>query len=134
MLNFVALSEAATIALHSMVLIAQSETRLNVIQISELIGSSRHHVAKVMQRLSKENLVSSNRGPTGGFILKQDPSQIRLIDIYEAIEGKMELCNCPGNKATCPFGNCILGDLTNKLGGAFKEHLETKTLADYIDK
>lgn len=132
MLNFVALSEAASIALHSMVLIAKSEHRLNVIQIGEKIGSSKHHVAKVMQRLSKENLVSSNRGPSGGFVLKKLPHEIRLLDIYEAIEGKINVQNCPGNKTECPFDSCILGDLTNRLGGAFKDYLENKTLADYI--
>ncbi len=132
MLNFVALSEAASIALHSMVLIAQSDHRLNVIQIGERIGSSKHHVAKVMQRLSKENMVSSNRGPNGGFVLKKLPQEIRLLDIYEAIEGKIDVHHCPGNKTECLFDQCILGDLTHRLGGAFKEYLESKTLADYI--
>lgn len=133
MLNFVALSEAASIALHSMVLIAKSDQRLNVVQIAELIDSSKHHVAKIMQRLAKEGMVSSSRGPNGGFVLKKSADQIRLIDIYEAIEGKINVQKCPGNKTECPFSSCILGDLTNRLGGAFKEYLESKSLIDYIN-
>ncbi len=132
MLNFVALSEAASIALHSMVLIAKSDRRLNVVEISEITGSSKHHVAKVMQRLSKEGLVSSNRGPSGGFVLSKDAHEITLLDVYEAIEGRMDVYKCPGNRTECPFDSCILGDLTNKLGGAFKDYLENKTLADYM--
>ena len=50
MSKIVTLSEAASIALHSMVLIARSEEKLNVGQIAEKIDSSKHHVAKVMQR------------------------------------------------------------------------------------
>lgn len=80
MSKIVTLSEAASIALHSMVLIAKSETKLNVNQISEAIDSSKHHVAKVMQRLAKEDFVASNRGPSGGFVLKRESFRNYFID------------------------------------------------------
>jgi Rrf2 family protein len=132
MSNILALSEAATIALHSMALIAISEEKLNVAQISERIGSSRHHVAKVMQRLAKENYVSSNRGPNGGFSLKKQPNEISLLDIYEAIEGKVESQTCPGNKECCPFGTCILGNVSSKLTIEFIKFLRAQTLDNYL--
>ena len=58
MSNILALSEAATIGLHSMVLIAKSAEKLNANQIADHIGSSKHHVAKIMQRLAKENFIA----------------------------------------------------------------------------
>ncbi len=132
MSKIVTLSEAASIALHSMVLIARSEEKLNVGQIAEKIDSSKHHVAKVMQRLAKENFVSSNRGPSGGFVLKKDPQEVTLLEIYEAIEGAVVIQNCPGDKPTCPFGGCLLGDLSTNMTKEFKKYMEQKTLSDYL--
>ncbi|WP_439185645.1 RrF2 family transcriptional regulator [Carboxylicivirga taeanensis] len=132
MSKIVTLSEAASIALHSMVLIARSETKLNVNQISEAIDSSKHHVAKVMQRLAKEDFVASNRGPSGGFILKQDPSEVSLLMIYEAIEGRVAIQSCPGDKRTCIIGSCMLGDLSKNMTKEFKEYMESHFLNEYI--
>ncbi len=132
MSNILALSEAATIGLHSIVLIAKEKEKLNVNQIAERIGSSKHHVAKVLQRLAKENYVSSNRGPAGGFVLKKDPKEISLLEIYEAIEGKIETQTCPGTKETCPFGLCILGEVSTKLNAEFVSFLKNQTLNKYL--
>jgi Rrf2 family protein len=132
MSNIVALTEAAAIGLHSMVLIARSDKVLNVVKISEFIGSSRHHVAKIMQRLSKAGFVSSNRGPSGGFVLKKLPKEIRLVDIYEAIEGPLAVESCPMGRAVCPFGECLLGDLSLRMSGEIKEFLTKHTLQDYL--
>jgi Rrf2 family protein len=132
MSNIVALTEAASIGLHSMVLIARSDEILNVSKISDFIGSSRHHVAKIMQRLSKAGFVSSNRGPSGGFVLKKLPGEIRLLDIYEAIEGPLQVQTCPMNRDVCPFGECLLGDLSFRVSGEIKQYLESRTLQDYL--
>jgi Rrf2 family protein len=132
MSKIVTLSEAASIALHSMVLIARSETKLNVNQISEAIDSSKHHVAKVMQRLAKEDFVASNRGPSGGFVLKQDPAEISLLMIYEAIEGKVAIQSCPGDKRACIIGTCMLGDLSRNMTKEFKEYMESHYLNEYL--
>ncbi|MBR8534611.1 Rrf2 family transcriptional regulator [Carboxylicivirga sediminis] len=132
MSKIVTLSEAASIALHSMVLIARSDTKLNVNQISEAIESSKHHVAKVMQRLAKEDFVASNRGPSGGFVLKQEPEEISLLMIYEAIEGRVAIQSCPGDKRTCIIGSCMLGDLSRNMTKEFKEYMESHFLNEYI--
>ncbi|MGQ1889962.1 RrF2 family transcriptional regulator [Thermophagus sp. OGC60D27] len=130
--SIVTLTEAASIGLHSMVMIARADEMLNVSKISELIGSSRHHIAKVMQRLSKEGLVSSNRGPSGGFVLKKEPGEIKLLDIYEAIEGPLNVQTCPMNRDHCPFGKCLMGDLSPSVSKQIKDYLEGHTLQDYL--
>ena len=132
MSKIVTLSEAASIALHSMVLIARSDKKLNVNQISEAIESSKHHVAKVMQRLAKEDFVSSNRGPSGGFVLKCDPKALTLLEIYEAIEGKVAIQTCPGDKRSCIIGACMLGDLSKNMTREFKMYMESHYLSEYI--
>jgi DNA-binding IscR family transcriptional regulator len=49
MSKIISLSEAASIAIHGMVLIASAKENLNVIKISERTGASKHHVAKILR-------------------------------------------------------------------------------------
>lgn len=130
--NIVRLSEAATIGLHAMVVVATEGKAINVIKISEKIDSSRHHVAKVMQKLSRSGLLSSTRGPSGGFILKKQPEEITLFDIYKAVEGEPSSNGCPADKEECPFIKCIFDNIANKLSLEFKDYMEQKRLSTYV--
>ena len=132
MSKVVSISEAASIALHGMILIARSDPSINVIQIAEKTGASRHHVAKIMQRLAKNNYLISHRGPSGGFKLKKDPADITFLEIYEAIEGSIEITPCPLDKKICPFEKCIMDNVTNKMTLQFREHLQHQKLDQYI--
>ena len=125
-------SEAASIAVHSMVLIAKSDGIINVSNIAEQICSSKHHVAKVLQRLVKENFISSQRGPSGGFSLKKSAGKISFLDIYEAIEGRIEVGKCPLDKEKCPFDNCIMNNVTNQMETDFRLYLKSQTLGKYL--
>lgn len=133
MAKIVSYSEAASIGLHGMVLVARSGETVNVQKIADVTGSSRHHVAKIMQRLVKEGFLESNRGPSGGFFLNADPKEITLLHIYEAIEGKVKVIECPHEKPICPFPRCILGNVVSKMTNLFHEHLSTTTLADMLE-
>lgn len=132
MSKVVSISEAASIALHGMILIARSEPSINVLQIAEKTGASKHHVAKIMQRLAKNNFLSSHRGPSGGFTLKKSPENITFLEIYETIEGSIEVTPCPLNKQVCPFDKCIMNNVTNKMTVQFRAHLQKQTLDQYL--
>lgn len=132
MARIVAYSEAASIGMHGMVLIARAGEIVNVQYIAEITGSSKHHVAKIMQRLVKEGFLLSNRGPSGGFKLNGDAKQITLLNIYEAIEGEIRVHDCPHEKPVCPFNKCILGNVVPGMTKTFRDYLEQQTLADLI--
>ncbi|MBN2681798.1 MAG: Rrf2 family transcriptional regulator [Bacteroidales bacterium] len=132
MSKIVNLSEAASIALHGMVLIARSETMLNVIQIAEMTATSKHHVAKVLQRLVKVGLLFSHRGPTGGFSLKKKPEEVTLLELYETIEGKIEITACPLDKPICAFDKCLMENKINVITLEFRDFLKSRTVADYL--
>lgn len=132
MSKIVAYSEAASIGIHSMVLIARSGEMMNVLRIAEATGSSRHHVAKILQRLVKEGFLSSTRGPSGGFSLNVDPAGVSLLRIYEAIEGKIIIPDCPNEHQVCPFGKCIMGNVVGQMTQLFIDYLTTNTVADLI--
>ena len=64
MANFVRISEAASLGLHTMALLAKrGETRTTNQEIADMLGASVHHLAKVMQRLVRAGLVDSAVGP-----------------------------------------------------------------------
>ncbi len=132
MAKIVTLSEAASIALHGMIIVAKSEKMINVVQIAEMTTSSKHHVAKVFQRLVKEKFIESHRGPSGGFTLKRDPKDVTLLEIYEAIEGKIEVQECPMEKQVCPFDKCILNSVTRDMTNQYRDYLQGQTLAMYL--
>ncbi len=132
MANVFSLSEAASIALHGVILIAQENGGLNVIKIAERTDTSKHHVAKVMQRLVKAGFLTSQRGPSGGFILKKNPASITFLEIYENIEGPIEVSDCPMDKQVCPFDKCIIDNVTNKMTIEFRTFLSNQTIDKYL--
>lgn len=133
MAKIVTLSEAASIALHAMILVGRSKGgSINVDEIASITGSSRHHVAKVMQRLAKEGFVGSVRGPSGGFYLSKKPNEITLLEVFESIEGKINPSECPMDKQICNFGQCFLDNITKDLTLQFKSFMDNQTLAHYL--
>lgn len=132
MSKVITISEAASIAIHSMVLIAGAHDHLNVTQITERMGSSRHHVAKILQRLVKEGYLRSNRGPAGGFTLNKPAGDVSLLEIYETIEGKLSETSCPLDHPVCPFDKCLMGNIVTKMTREFRKYMEEQKLSDYI--
>ncbi len=132
--NIVHLSEASSIGIHAIVIIAQSGSQVNVQSIADQTGSSRHHVAKVLQRLSKAGYIVSSRGPLGGFKLSRKPNEITLLEIYETIEGQINIPNCPADHKVCPFGQCLMDDVAQQMTIQFKQYLESKTVESYMQK
>ena len=132
MSKIVSLSEAASIALHGIILVAREKKGMNVAKIAETTSTSRHHVAKVMQRLVKAGYLNSHRGPNGGFELRQKPKEINFLDLYETIEGQIEINTCPMDKPVCPFDKCIMNNVTSKMSEEFRDYLESQTLDQYL--
>lgn len=134
MSKVVHISEAASLAVHSMALIASNKEMLNVNHIADLTKSSRNHLAKIMQILVKNEFLTSTRGPRGGFILKKDASTIYLLQIYELLEGPIEKQHCGIHTDKCPFTSCVFGNLANRFSEDFIEYLKSTKLSDIIRK
>ena len=132
MANIINFSEAATIALHGMILIAKTDKPLNAIQLSETLGKSKHHIGKVLQRLVKVGYLNSYRGPSGGFTLKAEPEKLTLLDIYSAIEGNIEVKKCELQYKICPIDKCIFDNITSKMTEEFIQYMESEILSDYL--
>lgn len=117
-----------------MVLIAQSDGHVNVNYLADKMGASRNHLAKVLQTLVKHNFLRSVRGPNGGFVLYRDPAGITILDIYEAIEGKLDTPVCPMDKQICPFNKCLMGGLVSDVTRQFRDYFSAQTLERFINE
>ena len=87
----------------------------------------------MMQRLAREGLVESSRGPKGGFKLRKPPEKIDLLDVYEAIEGPLRPTKCLLGKPVCDAEHCIFGgvlDKVNKLVGNYMAKTRLPELTD----
>jgi Rrf2 family protein len=128
------LSEAVSIALHGMVLLAARHGEVCSNRwIAEQLGVSEAHLSKVLQRLHRVGLVESVRGPKGGFRLTRPPSRITLLQVYEAIEGPLKPATCLFRQTICDGRQCILGDCLKAANRDIKKHLSQTRLSELTD-
>lgn len=130
MQNLLKISEAASLALHTMsYLAAQPERRVSTHEIAVRLKVSEAHLAKVLQRLGRAGLATSQRGPKGGFTLAKPPQEITLLEVYQAIEGPMTGSVCLLGHPVCG-GKCILGSLIGDLDRQVREYFGNTRLSE----
>lgn len=134
MKNIIQISEASSLALHGMGLLAAARRRMSIHEIAVATGASEAHLSKVFQRLVKEGMARSIRGPGGGFDLAKAPESITLLDIYSAIEGMPSVDTCLLHSGSCPFRTCLFGGFIKDLTERFLGYLGDTTLADICCK
>ncbi len=128
------ISEAASLALHSMIILARNEYEpVSVKYMAENLCVSANHLSKVMQRLVKSGLVLSIKGNRGGFKLAAGPEDITLLDIYEAIDGKFNPSGCLLGRNTCEPHECILGNLVRSVNKQVEEHFKNTRLSSFLE-
>ena len=104
------MSEAASLALHTMAVLAREPEKVHSTRdVAATLGVSEAHLAKVMQRLTHARLVRSIRGPRGGFELARPGDEVTLRDVYEAIDAPLVLSGCLLGRAKCIGRGCLLG-------------------------
>ncbi len=121
------ISEAASLGLHAMAVLARQEHAMAMSQVAQTLNVSQTHLSKVCQRLVKAGLLDGQRGPKGGLTLARPSNQIRLLDIYEAIEGEMELCDCLLGRPMC-HTQCVMGDVLQRVNREVSSYFQKTTL------
>ena len=132
--NLVNISEAASLGLHTMALLARhSEQRCTNQEIAHVLKGSSHHLAKVMQRLVRVGLVDSIRGPQGGFRLARPAEQITLLEIYEAVEGPLQQAGCLSAEPVCRGKSCLLGRTVQAIHEQLRNFLGETSLLELAE-
>lgn len=130
MSRLVHISEAASLAIHSLALIASSKVKLNAKKIAQILHASQNHLAKILQVLAKNEYLSSYRGPGGGFVLNKNAAEVSMLEIYQLIEGNVECHLCGITEDTCPFVSCIFGGKPDELTNEFVDYLTRTKISD----
>ncbi len=90
-------SNSSKYALKAVLYLAVNSSESNKIlvkNISEPINVPQAYIAKLLQELSRHNIVSSTRGPNGGFYINAQNRETSLIDIITVIDGENRLNSC----------------------------------------
>jgi len=131
MSNYFSVSDAESLALHAMIMIANNPDRpVRIRDISAAFGFSEAHLAKVLNRLTRGGLVVATRGPSGGYRLGKPSEQITLLDIYRVIEGETPRNPCMFRITPCDGSTCALGAFFNTLSDQVERKLQTTRLSD----
>ena len=100
--------------------------------ISESLGLPLPTVAKLLNALSRDGLVASQRGAAGGYSLGQPADEITMAAIIQALEGPIALTACVhGSDEHCVVESlCPISGNWNRVNEAIRGALEGVTLTE----
>ncbi|MCL4465709.1 MAG: Rrf2 family transcriptional regulator [Chloroflexi bacterium] len=130
MAGLIRLSEASSLALHAVCLLAGSTAETATVgQIAKRLRASEAHLAKVLQRLGKAGLVRSTRGPHGGFVLAREPGALTLFEVCAAVDGPPAATGCLLGAPVCQ-GECMFGGHLEAAARELLDYLRVTSVAD----
>ena len=104
-------------------------------EVSKELKVPKEYISKVMQILTESGIIGSKKGKNGGFYLAKSPSNIKLIDIVEAIDGLDIFNNCVLGFPGCSSDNpCPVHDKWGKLRDDAYKMLSNETLEQLKEK
>ncbi len=73
---------------------AEKDKKIGIKQISKDLGIPTPFLGKILQTLAKHKVLSSTKGPHGGFGMGKEPDEVSLIDIVDIIDGRDLFTKC----------------------------------------
>ena len=132
-------SKACEYAIRATIYIASSSSkgeRIGVKDIAEAINSPEAFTAKILQQLSKNKIIQSVKGPTGGFEMSvEQTNTITLGDIVETIDNKLVYTGCGLGLGECNEENpCPLHFKFKDIRKQLKLLLDETTIVELANK
>jgi Rrf2 family transcriptional regulator, iron-sulfur cluster assembly transcription factor len=100
--------------------------------ISERQHISLSYLEQLFGKLRRRHLVSSVRGPGGGYNLAQPAQGISVADIVTAVDEPLDATQCAGKENCHDDKRCMTHDLWATLNEKMHEYLASVTLADLV--
>lgn len=115
-------SNSCKYAIKSCIYLALKKDKADVSEIAEYINSPVHFTSKILQKLSKNNIISSAKGRNGGFYLNElQYNTLTVKDICKVIENEDSFFDCVLGQSKCDQKNlCPMHHLILKI----KENLQ----------
>ena len=131
MLRVTRLTDYATLVLAAL---AQQPGRIHAAsELAERAQLELPTVAKVLKPLAAAGLVQSFRGANGGYRLSRDAEQIALIEIVEAMEGRLGVTDCSGDHASCELeSHCAVQAPWRRINDVIADALRSMNLAQML--
>jgi len=107
--------------------------------ISERQNISLSYLEQLFGKLRNHELVTSARGPGGGYQLARRAREVTVADIIFAVDEPMDATNC-GGKGDCKSGNdgkpgkCMTHELWSTLNRKMVDYLDSVSLQDLVDQ
>ena len=95
------------------------------------------YLEQIFLRLKKYKIVKSIRGTKGGYILSKQASEIKISDVFVAVDEKVKTIGCEKHSESGCNGKsskCITHDLWDELEDYINNFFQKKTLNDLIKK
>lgn len=91
------------------------------------------YLEQLFAKLRREQLVTSARGPGGGYRLARSGAEIFVAEIIDAVDESVDVTNCQG-KGNCQQGEtCLTHHLWEDLSGQIHDFLSQISLGDLMD-
>ena len=95
------------------------------------------YLEQIFLKLKRNNIVKSTRGIKGGYVLVKNPKQIKLSEIFLALDENVKTIGCEKHSESGCNGKsskCITHDLWDELEDYINNFFQKKTLNDLINK
>ena len=126
------ISKACQYALRAVVLLASKaddKVKLNVKQIAKEIDAPEAFTAKTLQLLNKHKILTSLKGPYGGFYIEDYQMDIPIINIVHAVDGLQIFTACGFGLRRCSKDHrCAFHDTYAVLRNTIKKSFEKTTV------
>lgn len=107
---------------------------VSLADISERQGISLSYLEQLFAKLRKCALVTSVRGPGGGYLLNQECEQITVASIIDAVNESIDATGC-NNQGNCQAGEtCLTHHLWSDLSDQIHNFLSDISLADLLKR
>jgi len=130
------LSSRIRYAVRTLVEIGKTPDKLTSLQeVEKKQTISAKYAKQILQPLEKVNIIGSKRGVGGGYYLKQNPKNIRLEDIMNALGNEVKIAPCFATNGICERKNYCGAEKTwNELQNLIEIFFKETTLQDIIDR
>ena len=96
---------------------------------------SNKYLEQLMTILKTSGLVRSFRGPKGGYVLAKPPNEIKLKEVFTALEGPLVAVECLQHPEFCPHcAECITRQVWYDVQDAMLDVLEAINMQDLVDR
>lgn len=105
---------------------------ITLADISDRQGISLSYLEQLFANLRRQGLVSSSRGPGGGYRLSRSADEVTVLDVISAVDEKVDATRCEG-KGNCSNGEqCLSHEIWHSLSEQIRMYLGGITLGQVV--